>query len=186
VFLESTIVWKERTYEVVKNEGVSDVKLVHKAIKLQLPQRVITREEYFESKKVVDETEAEIRADPRKKDQLYAKATWFGDVMKRYEKQKNDPNPTYETEVHVIRIGDVVICTNQFELFTDFGIRMQARSKALQTFVVQLAGPGTYLATDKAVKGGGYSAVCQSNVVSPEGGQILVDETLAVIDDLWK
>jgi hypothetical protein len=61
--------------------------------------------------------------------------TWFGDVLKRYEKQK--ANPDHETEIHVLRIGDAVICTNQFELFTDYGTRIQARSKALQTFVVQ-------------------------------------------------
>lgn len=175
-----------RTYDVVKNQGVSDVKLVHKVVQLDLPQRIITRDEYFESQKVVEEANAEIKADPKKKDMLYAKSTWFGDVMKRYEKQKADPDPTYQTEVHVIRIGDAVICTNQFELFTDFGIRIQARSQALQTFVVQLAGPGTYLATSKAVAGGGYSAVCQSNVVSPEGGQILVDRTLELIDEVWK
>lgn len=176
----------DRTYEAIKNEGVSEVQLVHKPVKLNLPQRIITPREYAESKKVVAEADAEIKADARKKDQLYARMTWFGDVLKRFEYQKTNPTPTYETEVHVIRIGDVVICTNQFELFTDFGIRIQARSKALQTFVVQLAGPGTYLATEKAVAGGGYSAVCQSNVVSPEGGQVLVDETLALIDELWK
>ena len=32
------------------------------------------------------------------------------------------------------------LCTNEFELFTDYGIRIQARSKALQTFVIQLVG----------------------------------------------
>jgi hypothetical protein len=109
--------------------------------------------------------------------------TWFGDVLKRYEKQKAKPD--YETEIHVLRIGDAVICTNQFELFTDYGIRIQARSKALQTFVVQLAGPGTYLATEKAIRGGGYSAVCQSNIVGSEGGQILVDRTVKLIDEMW-
>lgn len=176
----------DRAYEVVKNEGVTEVKLAHKAAKLDLPRRIITPEEYEDSKKVVAEADAEIKADEKKKDLLYAKMTWFGDVIKRFEYQKTNPAPTYETEVHVIRIGDIVICTNQFELFTDFGIRIQARSKALQTFVVQLAGPGTYLATDKAVAGGGYSAVCQSNMVSPEGGQVLVDRTLNIIDDLWK
>ncbi len=176
----------DRAYEVVKNEGASEVSLVHKAVKLDLPRRIITPGEYEDSKKVVAEADAEIKADAAKKDQLYAKMTWFGDVVKRFEYQKIDPAPTYRTEVHVIRIGDVVVCTNQFELFTDFGIRIQARSKALQTFVVQLAGPGSYLATDKAVAGGGYSAVCQSNIVSPEGGQVLVDRTLDIIDDLWK
>ncbi len=176
----------DRAYEVVRNEGAAEVKLAHKAVKLDLPRRIITPEEYEDSKKVVAEADAEIKADEKKKDQLYAKMTWFGDVIKRFEYQKTNPAPIYETEVHVIRIGDIVVCTNQFELFTDFGIRIQARSKALQTFVVQLAGPGTYLATEKAVAGGGYSAVCQSNVVSPEGGQVLVDRTLDVIDELWK
>ena len=176
----------DRTYEVIKNEGVSEVQLAHKTVKLNLPKRIITPAEYEESKKVVAEAAAEIKADASKKDLLYAKMTWFGDVVKRFEYQQTHPAPTYETEVHVIRLGDIVICTNQFELFTDFGIRIQARSKALQTFVVQLAGPGTYLATEKAVAGGGYSAVCQSNIVSPEGGQVLVDRTLDIIDDLWK
>jgi hypothetical protein len=99
--------------------------------------------------------------------------------------QKTNPKPIYNTEIHVIRLGDVAICTNQFELFTDFGIRIQARSKALQTFIIQLAGPGTYLPTSKAVGGGGYSAVCQSNSVGPEGGQILVDRTVKLIDDMF-
>jgi hypothetical protein len=92
----------------------------------------------------------------------------------------------YNTEVHVIRIGDVVICTNPFELFTDYGIAIQARSNAVQTFVVQLAGPGTYLPTEKAVKGGHYSAIIQSTLVGPEGGQILADRTVKLIDKLMK
>jgi len=89
-----------------------------------------------------------------------------------------------EAEIHVLRIGDVVICTNEFELYTDYGIRIQARSNALQTFVIQLTGPGSYLPTEKAVKGGSYSAVVQSNLVGPEGGQILVDRTVELINSL--
>ncbi len=176
----------DRTHEVIRSQATSDVKLVHLANKIQLPMRIITDAEYEESKLVVKECAEAIAKDPKKTDDLNAKMTWFNDVVKRYERQKTNPNPLYETEVHVIRIGDAVICTNQFELFTDFGIRIQARSKALQTFVVQLAGPGSYLATDKAVKGGGYSAVCQSNIVSPEGGQVLVEKTLEFIDQAWK
>ena len=92
----------------------------------------------------------------------------------------------YQMEMHVLRLGDVAIATNPFELFTDYGLRMKTRSPALQTFVVQLAGPGTYLATEKAVRGGGYSAIIESNEVGPEGGQFLVDETASVIQSLFK
>jgi hypothetical protein len=34
-------------------------------------------------------------------------------------------------------------------------------------------------------KSGGYSAVIQSNQVRPEGGQILVDRTVELINSLW-
>ena len=173
----------EETYKTVKDDQYRNLQLVHKVEKIMLPVRIITEKEYEESKIVRDEAAALIAKDPKAADHQYAKMTWFGDVLKRFEKQK--ANPDYETEIHVLRLGDAVICTNQFELFTDYGIRIQARSKALQTFVVQLAGPGTYLATEKAIRGGGYSAVCQSNIVGSEGGQILVDRTVKLIDDMW-
>lgn len=175
----------EESYETVKNDRHSDVTLSHKVETLSLPMRIVTEGEYEDSKKVVNEVAAQIAADPKAADKILAKMTWYGAVVKRFELQKTNPNPTYDTEIHVIRLGDVVICTSQFELFTDYGIRMQARSKALQTITIQLAGPGTYLPTSKAVAGGSYSAIVQSNLVGPEGGQMLVDRTVKLIDDLW-
>lgn len=174
------------TYEIVKKDKHSKVSFSHKVEKLNLPMRMITKEEYEESKQVQEDCAAQIAADPAKAAQLHAKMTWYGDVLKRYDLQQKNPGATYETEIHVLRIGDAAICTNQFELFTDYGIRIQARSKAVQTFVVQLTGPGTYLPSAKAVSGGGYSAVCQSNVVGAEGGQILVDRTVDLINSLWE
>jgi hypothetical protein len=175
----------EQTYQAVKDDPYRGVALVHKVEKIRLPMRVITAEEYKASKTARDEAAALIAKDPKAADQHYSKISWFGDVLNRFDKQKTNPNPDYETEIHVLRLGDIAICTNQFELFTDYGIRIQARSKALQTFVVQLAGPGTYLPTEKAMEGGGYSAVCQSNIVGAAGGQVLVDRTVALLDELW-
>lgn len=175
----------EETYEIVKDDRHADVAFSHKAETMQLPMRIITEEEFQESKKVQEDCAAQIAADPEKADELYAKMTWYGDVVKRYKKQQETPESLYETEIHVLRIGDAAICTNQFELFTDYGIRIQARSKAVQTFVIQLTGPGTYLPSAKAVEGGGYSAVCQSNVVGAEGGQVLVDRTVEIINSFW-
>jgi hypothetical protein len=34
--------------------------------------------------------------------------------------------------------------------------------------------------------GGHYSAIPQSNVIGPEGGQMLVDKTVDIIKELWK
>jgi hypothetical protein len=48
-----------------------------------------------------------------------------------------------------------------------------------------LAGCGTYLPTERAVRGGGYSAVVHSGQVGPEGGQVLVDRTVEAIDSVF-
>jgi hypothetical protein len=106
-------------------------------------------------------------------------------VVKRYERQKSGSAPPFAMELHVIRLGDVAIATNVFELFTEFGIQIKARSRALQTFVIQLAGPGSYVPTARAARGGGYSAIAESNLVGPEGGQVLVDRTVELVNSLW-
>ena len=175
----------EETYEAVKDEGLTDVQLTHKVETLNLPMFVITEEAYLFAKAERDKYAAMIDADPNAANRILTRKTWNADIVKRYDRQKEDSQPKLETEIHVLRIGDIVICTNPFELFTDYGIRMQARSKALQTFTIQLVGPGHYVPTIKAVHGGGYSAIPQSCPLGPEGGQILVDRTVDLVDELF-
>jgi len=98
--------------------------------------------------------------------------------------------PFYETdsvkpiEFHVIRLGDIAMATNPFELYLDYGIRIKARSNATLTFLVQLSCQHSgYLPTEKAIRGGGYSA--DKFVVGPQGGQVLVDETVKRINAVW-
>lgn len=55
----------------------------------------------------------------------------------------------------------------------------------MQTIAIQWAGGGTCLPTERAIRGGGYSAIPQSNRVGPQGGQVLVDRTVEVIQDMW-
>ena len=87
-------------------------------------------------------------------------------------------------ELHVIRLGDVAIATNPFELFLDYGIQMKGRSKAVLTLVSQLTcDTAGYLPTRRAVAGGDYSAV--NHEVGPKGGRVLVDETVNEINSMW-
>jgi hypothetical protein len=87
-------------------------------------------------------------------------------------------------EFHVLRLGDVALATNPFELYLDYGVRIKARSPAVLTLVTQLACQHCgYLPTTRATKGGGYSA--DKYVVGPEGGQILVDKTVEQLKSLW-
>jgi len=100
------------------------------------------------------------------------------------EKSIAEPVPV---ELHVLRIGDLALATNPFELFLDYGLRIKACSPAAQTMVVQLAaGCGWYLPTERAVAGGGYGAMPAVSIVGPEGGGELVRETLKTIRGLWE
>jgi hypothetical protein len=175
----------EDAFEAVKNDRHEKVKLIHKTEILSLPVREVTQEEYLFSLSEKEKYSALIAANPESAKDHLARVTWNADVVKRYNMQKNNPNLDYKTEIHVVRIGDIALCTNQFELFTDYGLRIQARSEALQTFVIAFSGPVTYLPTEKAVKGGGYSAVIQSGVVGPEGGQIMVERTVQLINEMF-
>ncbi|MCK9618569.1 MAG: hypothetical protein M0R21_12135 [Lentimicrobiaceae bacterium] len=105
-------------------------------------------------------------------------------VKERYELEKRQPKMA--TEIHVLRIGDVVFATNPFELYLDFGMRIKGRSPAIQTFLVQLSGSGTYLPSSRSVAGGAYGADPASNLIGPEGGQELVEKTLEMINSVWK
>ncbi len=94
----------------------------------------------------------------------------------------DDVNPA---EFHIIRLGDIAIATNPFELFMDYGMLIKSRSKAVLTFLVQLSCQHSgYLPTERAVKGGGYSA--DAYLVGPEGGYKLVDETVRRINEMWE
>ena len=110
----------------------------------------------------------------------------------RIDLPEHEPSslPFYETddvkpiEFHVIRLGDIALATNPFEMYVDYGVRIKARGKAVLTFVVQLSCQQSgYLPTEKAISGGGYSA--DKFIVGPKGGQVLVDETVKCINAMW-
>jgi hypothetical protein len=109
---------------------------------------------------------------------------WHGEVLQRYEHPGD--YAIYPMELHGIRLGDVAIASNAFELFLDYGTQIRARSRGIQTYLIQLAcGCGGYLPTDRAVAGGGYSAIPESGLVGPDGGRLLVDRTVDVLNGLW-
>lgn len=168
--------WDE-AYEGARKEQHRDAVLAHKVATIELPMRKVSESEAAEARSKVET----LSKDPRNRRLV----VWHGDVVKRFERQQSGHDVPFRMELHVIRLGDVAIATNVFELFTEYGIQMKARSRAVQTFVIQLAGPGTYLPTARAVRGGGYSAIIESDVVSPEGGQLLADRTVELINSLW-
>jgi len=167
------------------SEPEKELELIHQVRILDLPRLQVSEAEYAMEKAIPNLTPEELKRQPWSFERRWP----FGpvcDLITRYEQQ--GPDVKHPTECRTIRVGDAVFATNPFELFMDYGARIRARSKALQTFLVQLAdgsGDGFYLPTRRALAGGHYSALTKSNWVGPEGGQLLVEETVAAIAELF-
>ncbi|MCK9410666.1 MAG: hypothetical protein M0Q53_00100 [Prolixibacteraceae bacterium] len=115
----------------------------------------------------------------------YRRMTRGQSVKDRYELGKVQPK--IPVEIHVLRIGDMVMATNPFELYVDFGMRIKARSPATQTFLVQLSnGSFGYLPPSRSTTGRSYGAEPASTLVGPEGGQELVNKTLGIINKVME
>ena len=176
-------------YDCAVKDKRSDIPFAHVAETLPLPLRQVTEAEYNECKANRDAFQKTLddNKDKTASEVAFMGIGWYGKVIENYEKQQAGVVETFPADVHVVRLGDIAVATNQFELFADYAMRIKARSPAMATFVVELAdGDGAYMPTAKAIQGGGYSAVVQSDPVSADGGQMLVNETLRMIESVWK
>ncbi len=115
--------------------------------------------------------------------QAYRRMMWLNGVKTRWELEQASPRLSFEA--HVIRLGDLAFATNPFEYYLDFGICIKARSPAVQTFLVQLAGAGTYVPTERAVAGKSYGAVPASTPIGPEGGREMAEWTVGALKQVW-
>ncbi len=182
-------------YAWAKNDIKTELELAHEVVTAQLSKRRITDEELAFAKEQLAELEKqdfkETGGTPLEllnfNSQLVAQRGRFSRIIDRYQVQ--DAEPKLPMEMHVLRIGEIAFASNRFELYMDYMHRIQARSPFMQTFVVQLAGTpgpdgGTYLATERGVANKGYSACLFCNLVSPEGGQELVEQTVTLLEKL--
>lgn len=156
----------------LKDEGL----LVHETFDITLPLRRVTIAEYNDALEKLEKFIDKNRGRRISFDDNAAMHVYAGTVVRYEQQQKTN---TFTEEIHVIRFGDIAIATNPFELFLDYGNQIRARSRAKQTFLIQLAcGSDGYLPTEKAEKGSHYSAYVSSGYTGHVGGEILVRETL--------
>tara|TARA_R110002111_G_scaffold144910_2_gene211235 strand:- start:36671 stop:41830 length:5160 start_codon:yes stop_codon:yes gene_type:complete len=168
--------WEE-AYEGAQQEKHAAPIFVHQVKTIALPKEQV-------SKPDCDRITREVEGYAKDPSKIWIK-NWKQSVLDRYEEQQAGTEKPYQMELHTIRLGDIAIATNDFELFNDFGTQMKARSPALQTFVIQLCGPGSYVPTIRAIQGGSYSAIIESNLVGPDGGQELTEQTIKSINGLF-
>ena len=163
-------------------EYVTETTFTHKNISVDMPLRKVTIEEYTAAEKIIRDFFATCDGTINFEDN--AKLLIHSGVVARYKLQQT--MDLYPIEVHILRIGDVAFATNPYELFLNYGNQIRARSKAKQTFLVQLScGCYGYLPTEKAEKGSHYSAFVGSGNSGHAGGELLVRKTLQEINALF-
>ena len=199
-------------YPDAKNNIETTPGFKHLVKNIEIPARQYTQEECETAQAIVDEILLREPKDPNsgetawnrflaelkenEKTKKYGpwdnKVSDFGLLKKQQalveQYKEQDSHPFYPVELHTIQLGDAVFVCNPFELYLDFGLRIEARSNANETFIIQLCSGdyGGYLPTQRAINGTaykGYSAMATK--VGPEGGQGLVNESVKEINKLF-
>jgi hypothetical protein len=101
--------------------------------------------------------------------------------------QEFGDRPTDTVSIHALRIGDVALVTQPFELYCQFGLDIKRRSPAPVTGVCSLAdGRAGYCPTIYGILGGGYSGEpIQWRRFAPEAGYRVVDTACRLLYELW-
>jgi hypothetical protein len=188
-------------YPYMKDHIEWDPEFEHRMAMIDLSRRLISEEDVHKAMQESEELQREynlllqeLQENPGIKDN----PRWYSKITRTYKRYKRGQNvkeryelekvqPKMPVEVHVLRISDVVMATNPFELYLDYGMRMKARSPAIQTFIIQLAnGSEGYLPPLRSVAGGSYGAEPASTLIGPKGGAELVEKTIGLVNDVWQ
>lgn len=178
-------------YSWAKSEKLTEMPIRHVSKAVSLERWKVTEQQYIEAKESYENLMAgsyQCTDDPKKDFEVNTRRssemTRCESVIARYENTAK----TQQTQVHVLKLGDVAFATCPFELYIDFQHRIQARSPFTQTFFVQLTasevGDTGYLATERAAANKGYSAISFSCHVSPAGGHTMVEEILKTMEEI--
>ena len=176
-------------FPAARDDIKTELPFMHRVKNITLPVRRVTLEEYQEAftvystyKKLQEASGAGIPADYS--DELTRTMGFTKAIVDRYSEQRN--NPYLNFELHAVRIGEVAFANNPFELYLEYGMQIETRSMAEQTHIIQLSGDAAgYLPTERAIRGGGYSTHIFSTRVGPDGGTVLVEETVNLINSMW-
>ncbi|MEW6752005.1 MAG: hypothetical protein AB1505_13655 [Candidatus Latescibacterota bacterium] len=172
----------------IRRDLRAEAEVACRELRLDLPHWDVTPAEYDTVRAQIAEAEQQLAslgdADPldNRRTALHSRLGWCRAVAERCER----PPASVPVRANVVRVGDVAFVTAPFEYYLDFGDRIKGRSPAVQTFVVQLAGGGPYLATARAAAGLSYGAVPASCLVAPAGGQVLAEAALAALGELFE
>ncbi|NLO06957.1 MAG: hypothetical protein GX131_14115 [candidate division WS1 bacterium] len=195
----------EETLPFIRETREDAPLLQHETVELRLPLRKLNEEDAlsadaeaanwraeYEAELAKLEANPDLRDEPRWHEprwyvqvtKAYRRMQWYQRVRERYDLQQKE-DPYRDVTLHIVRLGDMAFATNPFEYYLDFGTYIKARTPATQTFLVQLAGSGSYVPSERSIAGGGYGSVPASTPIGPDGGRKVADATIDALLGLW-
>ena len=150
---------------------------------LDLPAYVMTADQVAHYEDVVASLTANGEPD---------QSSWDGGTLLRARRHLErhaamGPDPVIPVDCNFLRIGDLAVATNPFELYLEYGQRIKARCPAAQTIAAQLTNDGlSYLPTRDALAHGHYSAMPSNIRVGPDGGDQLVARSIEHLKALFE
>lgn len=170
--------------DVTDADYVTQTELEHKNITLDMPLRRVTPAQAEAAAKTIEAFAAKVGNGTINFNDNARMHVHAGIILRSKIQETLDVIPV---EIHVLRLGNIAFATNPYELFLDYGNQIRARSKASQTFLVQLCcGSFGYLPTEKAENGSHYSAYVSSGSAGHVGGELLVRKTVSEINEMMK
>jgi hypothetical protein len=197
----------DAVYENISKNIKYDLLLEHSSEIIELPRRRASYEDYLHAKKKMEELEniqdsksayEDFCTETHSNEKVTDRPGPYDSKLHHFVRIRNEEavinrfkdqteKPDFKMQLHVVRLGEIAFATNPFELYLDFGHRIRARSKAKQTFMIQLCnGVGGYLPSKRAEKLGGYGGLIINGQVGSDGGTLLVDKTVEKINDLFR
>jgi hypothetical protein len=93
---------------------------------------------------------------------------------------------TFQFNVTALRLGEAALVGLPGEMFVEFGLMIKERSPFRHTYVAAYSnGRAGYIATRRAFMGGSYEAWHTSARVGREGGYLMADKAVELLEDLY-
>lgn len=159
---------------------MDDCKVDFSVKKLEIPRRKIPEDRLNWAKEVLAKWDGKFRnLVDGLPDEFYAQETM---ILKELE---DEP---VRTEVQIFRIGKTAFAGLPGEVFVEYGLKIKGGSPFPKTFVIGLANDWIgYVPTRRAFEEGGYEPTpARSSQLDEGAGEMIVEETLNLLNELWE
>ncbi len=109
----------------------------------------------------------------------------YGEMVMQYRLAELQDQDTFQFDIRAFRLGEAALVGLPGEIFVEFGLMLKERSPFRHTYVASYTNDYVgYVATRRAFIGGSYEAWHVSSAIGREGGYLMVDKAVELLQEL--